>query len=271
MLREFTELLAGLFLLALVITPVVSAESERIEVAPGVYFQSADGLVASRPATSRRPSAANRSVRIVGGTETTIKQWPWQTAIFGNGTFCGGTLITPTFVVTAAHCFYDGGFTDPALYSVLTGSTRLSSSEGQEINFSTYFVFVDGAGNPLYNPNDSNWDLVVVRLAAPSFSPTIKIAGPDERATWAAGRAAFITGWGNTTEGGVNQDVLRFGQVAIVDDQVCADSYAVAGDPIYADTMVCAGRGGGGVQHLPGRQWRPPGCPDRWRRLPARG
>ncbi|MGH8606152.1 MAG: hypothetical protein ACREX9_01630, partial [Gammaproteobacteria bacterium] len=69
MLRKFTESLAGLFLLVSAIAPVVSAQSERIEVAPGVYFQSADGLVSTRPATSRRPPATKRSGRIVGGTE----------------------------------------------------------------------------------------------------------------------------------------------------------------------------------------------------------
>ena len=262
MLRKFTELLAGLFLLVLAIAPVSSAESERIEVAPGVYFQSADGLTSSRPEARQIPAA--RSGRIVGGTETEITQWPWQTAIAlspsffsGNGfdrQICGGTLLTPTFVVSAAHCFYDngsGGFTPPAWYSVITGRTRLSTSAGQEINFDTYFYFVDGSGNPLYNPNDSDWDIVLIRLAAPSVSPTIKLSGPDERATWAAGRTAFITGWGTTAEGGVPQDALRFGQVAIVDDLICADRYAGV-SPIYPDTMVCAGRDGGGVDTCQG-------------------
>ena len=263
MLRKLTELLAGLFLLVLAIAPVSSAESERIEVAPGVYFQSADGLVSSRPEAGQIPAA--RSGRIVGGTETTITQWPWQTAIAfspsvapGNGfdrQFCGGTLVTPTFVVSAAHCFYDfdnGGFTPASWYSVITGRTSLSTSAGQEINFDTYFWFVDGSGNPLFNPNEFDFDFVIVRLGAPSVSPTIQIAGPDERATWAAGRAAFITGWGTTAEGGVKEDVLRFGQVAIVDDLVCADSYAAVGTTVRPETMLCAGRTGGGVDTCQG-------------------
>ena len=173
-------------------------------------------------------------------------------------------------MVSAAHCFYrNGGFTSPDQYSVITGRTLLSTSAGQEINFDTYFYFVDESNNQLYNPNDSDWDIVLIKLAAQSFSPTIQIAGPDERATWAAGRAAFITGWGTTAEGGVTQDALRFGQVAIVDDLICADRYAAVGQPIYPDTMVCR-PGRRRRRYLPRRQWRPPGCPDRRRRLPAR-
>ena len=49
------------------------------------------------------------SKRIVGGTEAPQGAWPWQAMIlkrFGNnyGQWCGGTLIDPNWVVTAAHC-----------------------------------------------------------------------------------------------------------------------------------------------------------------------
>ena len=46
--------------------------------------------------------------RIVGGEETIIEQYPWQVAIresYGAKTqFCGGSILTTRWVITAAHC-----------------------------------------------------------------------------------------------------------------------------------------------------------------------
>lgn len=46
------------------------------------------------------------STRIVGGQEASVNGWPWQAMLrykYG-GQFCGGTLVDPLWVVTAAHC-----------------------------------------------------------------------------------------------------------------------------------------------------------------------
>jgi len=245
--------------------PAFSFEREPIEVAPGVYMQSVNELApADRTTPWSGGDAEDRSSRIVGGTETTIALWPWQTAIaFGPsvlaGTgfqrqFCGGSLVTPTFVITAAHClFRNGSFTNPLLYSVITGRTTLSSGEGQEIDFDTYFVPVDAGGNPLYNPaEDDDFGFAIVRLSAPSGSPTVQIAGLDERATWAVGQPAFVTGWGATAEGSPTTDVLRVGRVAIVDDGTCINNYAAVGGIVHAETMMCAGLPQGGVDSCQG-------------------
>lgn len=47
--------------------------------------------------------------RIVGGTKAEINRWPWQAMLLYNNCtqFCGGTLVDPLWVVTAAHCIVD--------------------------------------------------------------------------------------------------------------------------------------------------------------------
>ena len=89
-----------------------------------------DGAEGSRPAISvgagiravapeDHGQSAATSARIIGGSAVTIEQYPWQVAIAiapaaappGSGArdrmHCGGTLVAPTIVVTAAHCVYD--------------------------------------------------------------------------------------------------------------------------------------------------------------------
>jgi V8-like Glu-specific endopeptidase len=55
--------------------------------------------------------------QIIGGAISDPGEWPWQVALVGgmesdlwNGQFCGGSLITSEWVVTAAHCVteFDG-------------------------------------------------------------------------------------------------------------------------------------------------------------------
>jgi len=49
----------------------------------------------------------NRANRIVGGVETEVNEYPWMVSLVnGNGYyhFCGGSIISSQWVVTAAHC-----------------------------------------------------------------------------------------------------------------------------------------------------------------------
>ena len=55
---------------------------------------------------SIRPQVREEDNKIVNGQNAVSGSWPWQVSLhFGGKHTCGGVLIAPDFVLTAAHCF----------------------------------------------------------------------------------------------------------------------------------------------------------------------
>jgi hypothetical protein len=275
--RRISSVLAGAMLVSVLVTASASAEDVKrvAKVAPGVYMSKITAQ-ATAPDRVRQSSQAGDlleakrddgpSSRIVGGSPTTIAEWPWQTATLFDPSlvpgddfqrqFCGGSLVAPNAVISAAHCAFDvvnnDGRFDPIFFDVVTGRTVLSSNQGQEIGVSSYFFFSDAAGNPLFNPTEfPRWDAILIQLSSPSSSPPIKLAGPNEQAAWAPGRTAFATGWGALNDAPpalqVFPDDLREVQVSIIADSTCASpSVYGIGNILISALHLCAGDLAGG-------------------------
>ena len=242
-----------------------SATPDRVKVGPDLYLQSASAAPDRADRRLSEPPRPADGGRIVGGSATTIADYPWQAAIAYDETivagggyerqFCGGTLAAPQIMITAAHCVYDNpnpGFGPPSHYETFTGRTFLSSSEGQVIEWSDYYYFTDALGTPLFNPVTFDYDAIFVTLASASTSPPVKVAGADESATWAAGRTARISGWGDQAfNANAFPDQLRAAQVQIIGDDFCAN-LASYGPSFHPQLMLCAGVPGGGVDTCQG-------------------
>ncbi len=243
----------------------VAGGGEPIAVGPAIYLAAASqlaGSAGSGVAQQLQSTQSPATPRVVGGSKTTISRWPWQVSIgylpidpsnaFKNH-LCGGTLVAPRVVVTAAHCVTLGpnrNFRPPDEFQVVSGRTKLSSKRGQEHALADYYWFVDGDGEPLWDPATLEWDVVFLLLATRAKQEAIKIAGPGEEAAWAPGRRAFATGWGSTSAGtdaeidARQSDVLRQARIRTISDSVCDSVY---GPVLFPDVMVCAGDLAGGV------------------------
>ncbi len=239
-----TAVATALAILAVLVPATAAAADGRVALGDGVYMERA-------PAGAPAPEAPAATPRIIGGHPVTIQDYPWQVGLLlspaiqpGNGfdrQICGGTLVAPTLVVTAAHCVADGNgnFQPAANFTIVSGRTTLSTNAGRESGLAGYVYFVDAQGRQLYNPRTFAWDVVLLRLAQPALGSPIKIAGPGEEGAWSEGRAALVSGWGATKDRGRGYaDTLQATEITIAPEWFCA--------PIRLEpTSLCAGSGTG--------------------------
>lgn len=187
---------------------------------------------------------------IIGGQEAVPGAWPWMAALVTasepnayNGQFCGGALIAPEWVITAAHCFNS---TDPTQVDVVLGRHLLSSNEGQRHQVAQIIL------HPAYNTTTNDSDMALLRLATPSSQPVIPLVRPATANLANPGVNATVTGWGNMDSGGGSNfpDALHQVTLPIVSNEVCngPDSY---NGGITAN-MVCAGFASGGFDSCQG-------------------
>ena len=87
--------------------------------------------------------------RIVGSTNAKPGTWPWQVTMDYKGNtatthWCGGSIIAPQWIVSAAHCFAES--LDPAQYTIVAGNrcmmgnACLLSSKGP-VHVTAFYAF----------------------------------------------------------------------------------------------------------------------------------
>ena len=190
-------------------------------------------------------ATASPSLAIVGGHDAAAGAYPSVAEItFGQSFLCTGTLISPTWVLTAGHC---GSMTGAAVASpaswpaplidVRIGSNK--SGQGEKVPVSRAVV------EPNYLAN-SGYDITLLQLSRASTKAPTKVA--NDGAIWSPGTLETIAGWGTTSEGGDTPGTLQEAQVPITTDAYCGGAYSDF-DP---QTMVCAGFPQGGVDTCQG-------------------
>ncbi|MFN2612505.1 MAG: serine protease [Solirubrobacterales bacterium] len=208
-------------------------------------------------AASPGASDAETTNRIVGGAPIPITSAAWQVAILDGNTlgpgrqlYCGGSLIRPRVVLTAAHCVLA-----PSPYAthdgsddvVLAGATDWTDqAQGFEDRIAAFFV------NPGYNGLPGSGDAAILILDNPvpsAYATPIKLAGPDEGPLWRAGKRATVSGYGSSSEGGPSSRVLKSATIPILKDSYCNSVYPGI---FSASTLVCAGFTGGGTDACQG-------------------
>ncbi|WP_328945093.1 serine protease [Streptomyces sp. NBC_00250] len=149
-------------------------------------------LTAVAAAVATAAVTATPAAAIHGGRGTTVVDHPYAMLIqTPEGVqFCGGTLVAPTKVLTAAHCVDDAAV--PRDLLVIGGRTDLGSTKGTVRHIASIKV------HPKWGDGTFAYDAAVLTLDGPMPYATMPLAGPKDSARYASGTKAKTVGWGRT-------------------------------------------------------------------------
>jgi secreted trypsin-like serine protease len=140
--------------------------------------------------------------RIIGGKPVPIKENPWQVGILSArvpsnlvAQFCGGSIISARWVLTAAHCVDNG--TQPKQIQILTRTDSLEKG-GTRVNVTAIHVHNNWTGRP----HEHDFDIAVIEATADLIGTGVvgtAIAGDTSSAEHPTSVMVRVTGWGRSS------------------------------------------------------------------------
>ncbi|XP_067321711.1 transmembrane protease serine 9-like [Anolis sagrei] len=170
---------------------------------------------------------------IIGGRESIPHSRPFMAIVQGNDS-CGGTLINPNWVLTAAHCYYKG-----TMKVMLGAHSRTKAEHSKQI-----IAVAKKIPHPGYIPEIFDNDLMLLKLERSAkinrYVSIIKLT--QTSADIKAGTRCLVAGWGRIHKTlPIFPDTLQEVNVIVLDRRNCSN-YRHR----LTMNMVCAGDKKGG-------------------------
>nr|NP_001299069.1 uncharacterized protein LOC106122582 precursor [Papilio xuthus]BAM17909.1 oviductin [Papilio xuthus] len=249
-------------------TETLPQDGPRISLIDWIHNLIGSGTTTSRPSTVKPSNdppqdcptcqcgIARTHRRIVGGTETKEKEYPWICVLLYGGRFyCGCSLIADLYVMTAAHC--TAGFRKERITVRFLEHDRNVANETTTIDRKVAAII----RHPRYNPGTYDNDIAMLKVDERlDLSKVIKklrsedgteeeqergvgtVCLPEAGLSY-SGYNATVAGWGTTEEGGSVSNVLREVTVPIISNSECRmTNYKER----ITENMLCAGIDDGG-------------------------
>ncbi|XP_042872118.1 uncharacterized protein LOC122253260 isoform X2 [Penaeus japonicus] len=172
--------------------------------------------------------------KIVGGKPSDIAQYPWQIGLarkYDNFVFCGGSIISDQYILTAAHCV------DQNLPENLVVRVGETSRSGPAMTIDVKQIIV----HERYTYESIvAYDIALLKLAWPiEFSESVlPVCLPDNKKTFNK-KKAIVTGWGKDDASGSVLETLHEVSVKVYSTRKCKKQSLYKDDEIHKN-IVCA-------------------------------
>ncbi|CAM4727131.1 unnamed protein product [Leuciscus chuanchicus] len=245
------------------ITPESTSSAQKITTAAPPVTPTKNATLPESFLTCGKPEPKKQLNRIYGGLKAIPGAHPWQVSVQikpkgsvqGYNHICGGTLIKPCWVLTAAHCV-----DKKQDYSVVLGGLNLVQKEptDQTVLVEDAIIHEKYRETPdvVYN------DIALLKLKATNGECAKETqfvkAACLPREAFADGVECSISGWGATETSEYGSMHLLDAQVLLISQEACSSNKVYSA--LLDDGMFCAGYLKGGVDSCQGDSGGPLTC-----------
>ncbi|XP_023610358.1 ovochymase-2 [Myotis lucifugus] len=177
--------------------------------------------------------------RIVGGSQVVKGSYPWQVSLKRRQKhICGGTIISPQWVITAAHCVANRNIASSL--NVTAGKHDLSHKEPGEQTLTIESIII----HPQFSTKKPmDYDIALLKMAGTfHFGPSVgPMCLPEPGEQFKAGLICTTAGWGRLTENGILPQVLQEVNLPILTQEECVAALLTLNKPISGQTFLCTG------------------------------